>query len=97
LVDSLGALAVRSGVDGLVCSAKEASVLRAAHGPKVFLCTPGIRPADGKADDQARVETPTAAIRAGSDLLVVGRPLYTAKDPVGAAARLVDEISRALA
>ena len=89
---ALAALAVRSGVDGLVCSPREAASLRAAHGPGPFLCTPGIRPAGAAALDQARAETPAFARSAGADLLVVGRPLYTAADPVAVARALADEV-----
>jgi orotidine-5'-phosphate decarboxylase len=93
----LGRLAVRAGVDGLVCSAHEAAALRGALGPGPLLCTPVIRPSGADAGDQARVETPGEAIRAGADLLVVGRPIHAAADPVLAAEQLSAEIERALA
>jgi len=92
---TLASLAVRAGVDGLVCSPREAAALRAAHGPGLFLCTPGIRPAGAAAGDQARAETPAFARAAGADLLVVGRPLYTAADPVAVARALADEVQAA--
>ena len=88
----LAAVAVRAGVDGLVCSPREAAALRAAHGPGLWLCTPGIRPAGAAAGDQARAETPAFARAAGADLLVVGRPLYTAADPAAVARALADEV-----
>jgi orotidine-5'-phosphate decarboxylase len=92
----LAKLAVESGVPGLVCSASEVRALRVATGPEVVLVTPGIRPADNKAsDDQKRVGTPSSAIRDGSSLLVVGRPIRDAPDPALAARRIVDEIASA--
>jgi orotidine-5'-phosphate decarboxylase len=87
----LARLAVASGVSGLVCSAKEVAQIRAAH-PSLFLCTPGIRPQGSAAGDQARTETPAAAVRAGSDLLVIGRPIYGAKNPAQAAEEILKEI-----
>lgn len=92
----LARLAVSSGVPGLVCSAAEVRALRDAVGPDVVLVTPGIRPADAaKADDQKRVGTPTSAIRDGSSLLVVGRPIRDAADPALAARKILDEIALA--
>ncbi|GMU59825.1 MAG: orotidine 5'-phosphate decarboxylase [Myxococcaceae bacterium] len=90
--ERLAALAKAAGVGGLVCSAKEVARVRAAVGPDLVLCTPGIRPAGAAAGDQARVETPGAAIRAGADLLVVGRPIYAAEDPVAAAQAILGEM-----
>jgi len=89
----LSDVAARAGVSGLVCSPREAAALRRRHGPGLFLCTPGIRPGDAAAGDQARAETPRFAVEAGSDLLVVGRPITAAADP-GAAA---EEIARQIA
>jgi orotidine-5'-phosphate decarboxylase len=91
----LADVAVKAGAGGLVCSAHEARALRARY-PAVFLCTPGIRPAGVAAGDQARVETPSAAIAAGSSLLVVGRALHGAPDPAAAARALHDEVGAAL-
>lgn len=91
----LAQLAVNSGVDGLVCSPREAEGLRRLLGPSPFLCTPGIRPAGAEKGDQARAETPAFAIRAGADLLVVGRPVHTAADPVAAARAIAEEVSSA--
>ncbi len=88
----LAALAVKSGLDGLVCSPREAAALRDTFGPSLFLCTPGIRPAGSASGDQARAETPAFARAAGADLLVVGRPLYGAADPVAAARAVADEL-----
>jgi orotidine-5'-phosphate decarboxylase len=81
------------GVDGVVCSAAEAESLRPALGPGMVLVTPGIRPASAASDDQKRVMTPAAAIRAGADYLVVGRPVIAASDPKAAADAIVAEIA----
>ncbi|MDC0709098.1 orotidine-5'-phosphate decarboxylase [Stigmatella sp. ncwal1] len=89
----LAQLAVQAGVDGLVCSPREAEGLRRLLGPSPFLCTPGIRPVGAERGDQARAETPAFAVRAGADLLVVGRPVHTAADPVAAARALAAEVS----
>ena len=83
------------GVDGLVCSAAEAEMLRPLMGPGMVLVTPGIRPADAEKGDQKRVMTPTAAIMAGADYLVVGRPVIAAPDPKAAAEAIIAEISKA--
>lgn len=91
-VERLALLAKASGATGLVCSAREVAEVRAVVGPSLVLCTPGIRPAGSAANDQARVETPLAAIKAGSDLLVIGRPISAATDPVAAAKAIVDEL-----
>lgn len=88
--------AQRAGAAGVVCSAEEASALRAALGPDFLLVTPGIRPAGADAHDQRRIATPASAIRAGSSLLVIGRPLRDAPDPAAAASRVLDEIAAAL-
>jgi orotidine-5'-phosphate decarboxylase len=85
------------GVDGLVASAAEAAELRARVGKSLLLVTPGIRPAGGEAGDQKRVVTPAAAIKAGADHMVVGRPITAAADPKAAARSIVAEIESALA
>jgi orotidine-5'-phosphate decarboxylase len=92
----LAKLAVSVGIPGLVCSSAEVGTLRRELGPDVTLVTPGIRPAgDGTKDDQKRVGTPSSAIRDGSSLLVVGRPIRDAQDPALAAKRILDEIAEA--
>jgi orotidine-5'-phosphate decarboxylase len=83
------------GVDGLVCSAAEAAKVRGIVGGKLKLVTPGIRPAGADAGDQKRIMTPAAAIAAGADYLVVGRPITAAPDPKAAADAIVEEISQA--
>jgi orotidine-5'-phosphate decarboxylase len=86
-----------AGLDGVVCSPLEIAPLRAALGPEFRLLTPGLRFADGDAGDQKRVATPYDAARAGSDYLVMGRPVTGAADPRAAAARALADIGRALA
>jgi orotidine-5'-phosphate decarboxylase len=83
------------GVDGLVCSPEELSALRAAVGNKLVLVCPGIRPVGAAIGDQKRVATPAAAIGAGADYLVVGRPIVAASDPKAAAEAIVAEIAGA--
>ncbi|AHL35321.1 orotidine 5'-phosphate decarboxylase [Pseudomonas brassicacearum] len=88
----LAALAQKAGLDGLVCSALEASALKAAH-PSLQLVTPGIRPAGSAQDDQRRILTPRQALDAGSDYLVIGRPISQAVDPAKALAAVVAELA----
>ncbi len=88
--------AAQSGCAGIVCSGHEAARVREAVGDDLLIVTPGIRPAwQTDAHDQKRVMTPEKAIRAGADLLVVGRPIRDAEDPADAAQRIVDEIAEA--
>jgi len=91
----LGKLAHASGIHGLVCSTAEVGALRAALGPEPILVTPGIRPAGAAAGDQKRVGTPASALRDGSSLLVVGRPIRDAADPAAAARAILAEMSGA--
>ena len=78
----LAHLTHRAGLDGVVCSPQEVEILRNACGEEFKLVTPGIRPTGADFGDQRRVMTPTAAIRAGSDYLVIGRPITKADNPV---------------
>jgi len=96
LARKLAEQARAAGVDGLVASAAEAADLRARVGKSLLLVTPGIRPAGGAVGDQKRVVTPTAAVKAGVDHMVVGRPITAAADPKAAAQAIVDEIASAL-
>jgi orotidine-5'-phosphate decarboxylase len=83
------------GLDGLVCSGEEAAMLRPIIGVGMLLVTPGIRPAGAAAGDQKRIMTPSAAIAAGADYLVVGRPIVAAPDPQAAAEAIVAEVASA--
>jgi orotidine-5'-phosphate decarboxylase len=83
------------GIDGLICSGEEVAALRPIIGAAMLLVTPGIRPAGSPAGDQKRVMTPAAAIAAGADHLVVGRPITAAADPKAAAEAIVAEIAAA--
>ena len=95
LVGERAAQARDIGVDGLVCSGAEAALLRPIIRAGMVLVTPGIRPAGAEAGDQKRVMTPAAAIAAGADYLVVGRPILAAPDPKAAAEAIVAEIAGA--
>lgn len=88
----LARLAQTSGADGVVCSAQEVPALRGALGPDFVLVTPGIRPAGAGQQDQKRVMTPAQAIAAGSDYLVVGRPVTQASDPAQVLHALAAEV-----
>ena len=83
------------GVDGLVCSPNEAANVRRIVGASLTLVTPGIRPAGATTEDQKRIATPSAAIAAGADYLVVGRPVLAAEKPKAAAEAIVAEIAAA--
>jgi orotidine-5'-phosphate decarboxylase len=83
------------GIDGLVCSAEEAAKLRTIATGGMLLVTPGIRPAGADKGDQKRIMTPAAAIAAGADHLVVGRPILAAPDPKAAAEAIIAEIASA--
>ncbi len=87
-VSRLGDLAAAAGVHGVVCSPLEAELMRRRRGPGFLVVTPGIRPAEAEAGDQARIATPEAAARAGADYLVVGRPIWQAPDPLDAVQRI---------
>jgi orotidine-5'-phosphate decarboxylase len=88
----MGRLAIEAGADGLVCSPLEVALLRQALGPAIKLVVPGIRPAGSAAGDQARTMTPTQAIEAGADWIVVGRPITGAVDPGTAAADIAASV-----
>jgi orotidine-5'-phosphate decarboxylase len=90
----LAVLSVEAGAQGLVCSPREVSAVRAEVGDGVTLITPGVRPAGSEAHDQARVATPEEALLAGADLLVIGRPITRAPDPGAAAAAIAASLRR---
>lgn len=89
---SLARVALRCGVDGVVSSARECAVLRKALGEKCIIVTPGIRPQAADIGDQKRVATPKAACQAGSNYIVVGRPIVKAKDFRQAAEDILNEL-----
>ncbi len=93
----LAVLAQGAGLDGVVCSPDEIAVIRGACGKDFFLVVPGVRPAGATQGDQKRVATPGDAIRAGADLLVVGRPITGAPDPAAAARAIIAEMTAAIA
>jgi orotidine-5'-phosphate decarboxylase len=95
LVARRAAQAEAACIDGLILSAEEVAAMRAAFGTKLILVTPGIRPAGAEAADQKRIMTPKAAIAAGADHLVIGRPVTQAPDPQAAAEAIVAEIASA--
>jgi orotidine-5'-phosphate decarboxylase len=84
-----------AGLDGVVASPRETAAIKARCGVSFLVVTPGIRPAFVAGDDQRRSMTPGAAVRSGSDYLVVGRPVLTAPDPVRAVERILDEMLKA--
>jgi len=89
----LATLARDSGLDGVVCSAQEAGLLRKHCGDEFCLVTPGIRPAHASLDDQSRVMSPKAAMLAGSSYLVIGRPITQAADPLQALLEINQELA----
>lgn len=92
MVLRLATLAQDCGLDGVVCSAREAAELRMRCGNSFMLVTPGIRPADAAADDQSRVMTPRAAVQNGASYLVIGRPVTKAANPLLALQNISKEI-----
>jgi orotidine-5'-phosphate decarboxylase len=92
-VRRLATLAKGSGADGVVCSPHEIGLVREACGREFLIVTPGIRPAGAAMGDQARAATPAAALAAGADFIVVGRPILAAADPAAAADAIVAEMS----
>jgi orotidine-5'-phosphate decarboxylase len=96
MVSRLARLAKAAGMDGVVASPQEVGLIREACGRDFAIVTPGVRPADASLDDQQRVMTPGAALRAGADYLVIGRPISAAPDPAVAAANILAEMRSAL-
>ena len=94
-VPHLALMAKDAGLDGVVCSAHEIALVRAACGDGFTLVIPGIRPSGAALDDQKRVMTPAKAAAAGADFIVVGRPVYQAPDPAAAAAAVNAELEEA--
>jgi orotidine-5'-phosphate decarboxylase len=95
LVEARAQQAQVLGIDGLVCSPKEAGAIRKVVSHQMKLVTPGIRPAGAASGDQKRIMTPARAIAAGADYLVVGRPVLEAIDPRATAEAIQAEIAPA--
>ncbi len=93
---SLGELARSAGLQGVVCSPKEARTMRDLLGSEALVVTPGVRPAGSEPGDQARVSTPSDAVSAGASHVVVGRPITAAPDPAAAAWAIVQAMEEAL-
>jgi len=96
MVPRLARLAADAGFDGVVASPREVEAIRDACGRDFAIVTPGVRPAFASVDDQKRITTPGDAIVAGSDYLVVGRPISAAADPAAAADKILEEMAAAL-
>ena len=95
-VMKLASLSKGAGLDGVVCSAQEARMLKDELGESFELVTPGIRPAGSNADDQQRIVTPAKAIQDGVDYMVIGRPITKADNPLNALISINEEIKNAL-
>jgi orotidine-5'-phosphate decarboxylase len=94
-VERLALMAREAGADGVVASAQEAALVRRTCGPGFLVVTPGIRPGGEALQDQARAVAPAAALRAGADYIVVGRPITKAPDPVRAVESILEEMAKA--
>jgi len=92
MVVRLAKLAQQSGMDGVVASPLEIGLIREACGPDFLIVTPGVRPSFAAVDDQKRIMTPSDAVQAGADYLVIGRPIAKAADPGAAAGLIAEEI-----
>ena len=90
----LALLAQQSGMDGIVASAAELPELRERFGNSLILVTPGIRPSGSDVGDQSRISTPLAAVQAGADYLVIGRPITASRDPIQSLEKILEELSR---
>ena len=93
VVSRLASLAHACGLDGVVCSPVEVALVRRLCGPAFQLVTPGVRPADSDPNDQQRVATPAAAVAAGANYLVIGRPITRAQDPAAILRKINDDIA----
>jgi len=91
----LAGLTKQAGLDGVVCSAQEAQLLKKQLGEDFCLVTPGIRPKTASLDDQSRVVTPSQAVALGADYLVIGRPITQAADPLQALQAIHQELQQA--
>jgi orotidine-5'-phosphate decarboxylase len=91
---ALARLARKTGLAGVVCSARDVRAVKAATAPDFLTVVPGIRPAEAQVQDQKRIATPRAALEDGADILVIGRPITGAADPVQAAQAIVATIQQ---
>lgn len=96
-VERLAGLTRDCGLDGVVCSPQEIALVRKVGGEDFLIVTPGVRPAGADLADQRRIATPEAAVAAGANILVIGRPITGAADPAQAAAEIAASIARAAA
>jgi orotidine-5'-phosphate decarboxylase len=94
LVEQLTGNALASGLDGVVCSARETAALRTRFGEAALLVTPGIRPEWARADDQQRIVTPQQALASGASYLVIGRPITAHENPAEALALISESIQQ---
>jgi len=92
-VGRLAFLALKAGIDGVVASPQEVTIIREKCGDKFLIVTPGIRMPSSKSDDQKRTLSPKEAVAAGADYLVIGRPIKEAKDPIEAVQRIIEDMS----
>ena len=92
-VGRLALLSMKAGVDGVVASPQEISIIRKQCGEKFLIVTPGIRSPTDKKDDQKRTMSPKEAVAAGANYLVIGRPIKEAKDPLEAVQKIIEDIS----
>ena len=92
-VGRLAFLALKAGIDGVVASPQEVTIIREKCGDKFLIVTPGIRMPSSKSDDQKRTLSPKEAVAAGADYLVIGRPIKEAKDPLEAVQRIIEDMS----
>jgi orotidine-5'-phosphate decarboxylase len=90
---ALAGMAKEAGLDGVVASPHEAKTIREAMGEDFLIVTPGVRPAEAKANDQKRIATPLEAVKNGANFIVVGRPITDTQDPAGAARQILSEIA----
>ena len=88
----LARLAEEAGLDGVVASPSELSLLRGQLGSATKIVTPGIRPAGSEVNDQSRIATPAAALHAGADYLVIGRPITASSDPAVSLEKILSEL-----
>jgi len=91
-VSRLAQMAQGAGLDGVVCSPQEIAAVREGCGPDFLIVTPGVRPAGAALGDQRRVMTPVEALKAGADILVIGRPITAESDPAGAARAILADL-----